>query len=102
MKLLFSVLTLSVLLMMCGCASQSQQANAIPMPTSTPFDSDQMARMAYLEGYRQGYRAVAAGTVGGFDMISGSYRFARELGWRAGASQAQSQRSAPPPSLQVQ
>ena len=81
-----------------GCASNNQwQGDSAPFPTSTPFDSDQLARNAYLEGFRSGYRAQMAGTTLGVQLEGGPYLHARRLGFDAGAAhaRAQSPESAP-------
>lgn len=71
-----------------GCASSGWQSDDTPLPASTPFDSNQMARAAYLEGFRSGYRAQASGSAHGLELISGPYLHARQQGFQAGAAHA--------------
>lgn len=61
------------------------------LPATTPFDASPIARMAYLDAYRDGYRSAARGEIASTDFLQGPNRFAKELGWRAGASAAQVQ-----------
>ena len=63
----------------------------MPLPRTTPFDSDQFARSAYLEGFRTGYRAQSSGRRGSVDVLSGPYLFAKQQGYYAGAGQAQAE-----------
>lgn len=74
-----------------GCASSGWQAEDVPLPRSTPFDSNQMARAAYLEGFRSGYRAQSSGSRHGLELVSGPYLHARRQGFQAGAAQARAQ-----------
>ena len=69
-----------------GCASW--QADEVPLPSATPFDSNHAHSVAYLDAFRDGYRAGAREGRISQEVITGPNRFARELGWRAGATQA--------------
>ncbi|HVK59446.1 MAG TPA: hypothetical protein VM735_11745 [Candidatus Kapabacteria bacterium] len=75
------------LIWMCACASNDGWQADVPVPSTTPFDSDQMARTAYLEGYRTGYRAQMSPS-SGIELTSGPNLQARRLGFEAGAAQA--------------
>lgn len=86
------VLALGCVLSICGCASQGWQSADVPLPRSTPFDSNEFARNAYLEGYRAGYRAQRSGDRG-VSLVDGPYQAAQMQGFRAGASQALSEMS---------
>src|ERR1051325_236746 len=70
-----------------GCASNEWKAHDIPLPRTTPFDSNEFARTAYLQGYRQGYEAQMYGTTG-VEMLTGPYLAARHQGFYVGAAQA--------------
>jgi hypothetical protein len=70
-----------------GCASGKWQAEQIPVPRSTPFDGNQLARNAFLEGYREGFRAQKNNSQG-VELVSGPYREAKLAGFRAGAAEA--------------
>jgi hypothetical protein len=70
-----------------GCTSGKWQAEQIPVPRSTPFDANQMARNAFLDGYREGYRAQKNNSQG-VALVSGPYREAKLAGFRAGAAEA--------------
>jgi hypothetical protein len=85
MRFLMLVLFVSVLLGT-GCATGQWQAEKIPAPSSTPFDSNQFARNAYLEGFRHGYRAQTSGGPASVETIGGPYVEARRLGFYAGAA----------------
>src|SRR5687768_7047949 len=76
-----------------GCASSGWQANDVPGPRSTPFDSHQLARNAYLEGYRSGYRAQISGQSMGIELAGGPYLYARRQGFQAGVAHARAQQS---------
>jgi hypothetical protein len=79
-----------------ACASHQQwHAEQIPLPRSTPFDADEFARNAYLEGFRTGYRAEKSLEPHSADQISGAYFEARRLGYYAGAAEARRELSAP-------
>ena len=54
MRVMVSIL---MLLLVMGCASRSD----VPLPTVTRFDDNPKARAAYLEAFRQYYRASMAG-----------------------------------------
>lgn len=75
-----------------GCASQGWQSADVPLPRQTPFDANQMARNAYLEGYRTGYRAQQGGDRG-VSLMGGPYQEAQLQGFRAGAAQARAEMS---------
>lgn len=74
-----------------GCASTGWNADAVPLPRSTPFDSNQFARNAYLDGFGSGYRAQSSGSAQGVELISGPYAEARRQGFRAGVAHAQAE-----------
>jgi hypothetical protein len=96
-KLLLSLLCLAVVLICASCESTPPARN-IPNPTlpqTTPFDQNPMARQAYLEAYRDGYRAAARGEDTSTDRIREPFRFAKELGWRAGVTDAHKAASEP-------
>src|SRR4051794_34882254 len=87
-KLFYSALCFSFLLFT-ACESTHQEGY-VRLPTSTPFDANPLERSAYLDGYEQGYRNVFRY---GWTPLhtKGPYQFARDLGWRAGASDAYQQ-----------
>ena len=58
----------------------------VPLPQTTPVDANPMARAAYLEAYRDGYRSARMGDNRSIDRVSGPYLFARRLGWQAGVA----------------
>lgn len=61
-----------------GCASTRE----VPLPATTPYDSNPKARKAYLEGYRMGYRNGIKGGGGSFDSFDyGQTSEARNFGW---------------------
>jgi hypothetical protein len=97
MKSLRVILCAGAVFLGLGCASNGWQAEEAPVPATTPFDSNQMARNAYLEGFRSGYRAQSSGSTA-VEMIGGPYLHAREMGFRAGAAAAQAEQGgeAPP------
>jgi len=70
-----------------GCASNDWQAEQVPLPSSTPFDANQMARSAYLEGFRDGFRAQQNKS-NSVELVSGPFREARLAGFQAGAAEA--------------
>ena len=74
-----------------GCATADWQAENIPLPRSTPFDSNHFARDAFLEGFRQGYRAQTWGGPATVETVNGPYVGARRQGFYAGAAQARSE-----------
>lgn len=77
-----------------GCASKSGwQGENTPVPRSTPFDSNQMQRAAYLEGFRSGYRAQTSGSTLGVVLENGPYLHERQLGFQAGVAHARAQQS---------
>ena len=85
MKLILRFLLVLALVLGASCASISDEH--IVLPDSTPFDTDALARANYLDAYRDGYRAAVKGHNTAPDFfIRGPYRFARELGWRAGVA----------------
>lgn len=79
-------ISLALLIFAAGCASQGWQGHDIPFPVATPFDANQFARQAYLDGFRSGY--IAQQQRKSAEVISGPYARARELGFRAGAAEA--------------
>ncbi len=92
-----------------GCVSrqpsgQKWQGESVPLPVSTPFDANQFARLAYLEGFRAGYHAQW-NRGNGVELLTGPYGQARELGFHAGAAEARaemgnSHQQAPPATLE--
>jgi hypothetical protein len=93
MKFVRCVFLLVGLLSIIGCATEGWQAEEVPLPRSTPFDSNQFARNAYLEGFRQGYTAQSSGGPTAVETVSGPYAEARRHGFYAGAAQARAQQS---------
>jgi hypothetical protein len=83
---------LLVALILGGCTSVSTN-QSIPLPDSTPFDSNAATRQMYLDAYRDGYRAVAFGGSSTVDSMHGPNQRIKELGWRAGAADAQRQKA---------
>jgi hypothetical protein len=79
-------LALVALVALVGCATAQNEA-VVAQPASTPFDANPMARAAYLDAYRDGYRAAISGGVTATDTIRGPHRFAQEVGWRAGVQE---------------
>jgi hypothetical protein len=72
-----------------ACASvPNEQHQAIELPTTTPFDVHPFARQVYLDAYKEGYQSAKRGGEITPRYERGPYAFARELGWRAGASAA--------------
>ena len=95
MKLRCTIFGTLAAVLLAGCASSGKwQSEKIPYPRSTPFDSDQFARTAYLDGFRTGYRAEAFGAAGTVDMLSEPYKEARRVGYYAGAGQAKAEKEA--------
>jgi hypothetical protein len=90
MKRFASSLSVAVLLGTVGCASSGWQAVDVPLPRSTPYDSNQFARNAYLEGFRGGYRAQQNADRS-VSLIGGPYQDAQIHGFRAGAALARSE-----------
>jgi hypothetical protein len=74
-----------------GCATNGWQAENVPLPRSTPFDSNHFARNAYLEGFRHGYRTQTGVGPGTADTGNGQYADARRQGFYAGAAQARAE-----------
>lgn len=57
----------------------------IPVPPTTPFDSDPTANKIYLEDYRTAYRTILANINVECRMsVEGEYRKASDTGWRDG------------------
>jgi hypothetical protein len=75
-----------------GCASNGWQAEQVPLPTPTPFDANQMARNAYLEGFREGFRAQQNKS-NSIELVGGPNREAKLAGFRAGAAEARARQS---------
>ncbi|MDB6055431.1 MAG: hypothetical protein JWN25_2954 [Verrucomicrobiales bacterium] len=71
-----------------GCGSLKTLPSS-PLPAATPFDSSVFARQAYLEAYAEGYAAHSHLNSTSFDSVHGTFPFARQLGFRAGYSQAE-------------
>lgn len=92
MKISVAAVFLGAVLAAAGCASQGWQSADVPLPRSTPYDANQFARNAYLEGYRSGYRAQQRGDRG-VSLIGGPYQDAQLHGFRAGAAQARAEMS---------
>jgi hypothetical protein len=77
------------LALLAGCASNDKwQAEQIPYPRSTPFDRNEFARQAFLDGFRLGYRAEMHQGTQAVDVLGGPYLNARQLGYYAGVGQA--------------
>jgi hypothetical protein len=84
-----------------GCASNDWQAEQVPLPRSTPFDANQMARSAYLEGFREGFRAQQSQS-DSVELVSGPHREAKLAGFRAGAAEARARQPGDvPPASQI-
>jgi hypothetical protein len=87
----------TLLLIAASCASSEKwESENIPFPRSTPFDANEFARKAYLDGFRSGYRAEMAGEGTTADVLAPPYVQARRLGFYAGVSQARSERAKTP------
>lgn len=87
MRLLKTILT-ALSLLFVGCATGEWQASDVPLPTTTPYDSNQMVRAAFLDGFRHGYHAQKDGGPASVELVTGPYVHAREQGFYAGAAQA--------------
>lgn len=74
-----------------ACATGEWQADNVPLPAATPYDSNQMVRTAYLEGFRHGYRAQKDGGPASVELVTGPYVRAREQGFYAGAACARAE-----------
>ena len=83
---IISLIGLCGVLLISGCSSLQESAN-VPLPETTPFDTNPMARDAYLQAYREGYLTAAEGQNTSREFLYGPYRFPRELGWKAGVLQ---------------
>lgn len=88
MKRLKEFLFVVLIVLGAGCASSGLQSENIPYPRSTPFDSNELARNAFMDGFRTGYRSEVYkdGTI--VDNLPGPHRDARRLGFYAGAGEA--------------
>lgn len=80
-------LTMIAVLTVLGCATPRQSVD-IPLPRTTPFDNSPLARMTYLDAFRDGYLAARSTTHPSIQVVQSPNRFAYELGFRAGASAA--------------
>ena len=100
-KIFQQVFLLALCLALAGCVSKNWQASDVPTPASTPFDSDQLARAAYLDGFRTGYRAQRSGNTLGVHLEGGPYLHARQLGFQAGAAHARAQLPDSAPATQI-
>ena len=80
-------------LVLAGCATGEWQAEQVPLPAATPFDANHFARNAFMEGFRQGYRAQSTGGPAAVELVSGPYLQARKQGFYAGAAQARAERT---------
>jgi hypothetical protein len=81
-----------LLALLAACASDSKwQAEQIPYPRSTPFDRNQFARQAFLDGFRTGYRAQTHQGPQAVDVLGPPYLQARQLGYYAGVAEARRQ-----------
>ena len=80
-------------LLAAGCANDGWQAQNVPLPRATPFDSNEFARTAYLDGFSRGYNAEISGASGSPEMISGPYLQARRQGFHAGAAHARAEKA---------
>ncbi len=83
-----SLIAASALLIAAGCATNDWRGAEIPYPSTTPFDSSNFARTAYLDGFARGYQAETSGGGANVEMLAGPYREARRQGYYAGAAQA--------------
>ncbi|HEV8542916.1 MAG TPA: hypothetical protein VGR78_11035 [Verrucomicrobiae bacterium] len=78
-----------------GCASTTGwQAENVPFPRTTPFDSNEFARAAYLDGFERGYRDELSGVQANIEMLNGNYSYAQRQGFYAGAAQARAEKAA--------
>jgi len=91
MRFLKTILAALSLLFAGACATGEWQASDVPLPTSTPYDSNQMVRAAFLEGFRHGYRAQKDGGPPSVELVTGPYVHAREQGFYVGAAQARAE-----------
>jgi hypothetical protein len=87
-KTFFFCLTL---LVAASCTTGEWKAENVPAPRATPFDANQFARNAYLEGFRHGYRAQRSGGPPTVEMLTGPHLEARRQGFYAGAAQARAE-----------
>ena len=74
-----------------GCATGDWQADNVPVPNTTPYDGNQLVRQAYLDGFRQGYRAQKSTGLQTVETVGGPNAEARRRGFYAGAAQARSE-----------
>jgi hypothetical protein len=81
------VLGIIALATLMGCTTPQHSVD-IPYPRTTPFDQDSMARMTYLDAFRDGYIAGRGATLGTIESLHRPYPLAYEMGFRAGASAA--------------
>lgn len=81
-------LSLLLCLLGLGCASNGWHGESIPYPRATPFDSNEMARTYFLEGFRTGYRSVKNGVPVSQEMLTGPHERAQRLGFQAGVAEA--------------
>jgi hypothetical protein len=91
-RCLVVIATCAVMAMGLGCASNGWRAEQVPLPTATPFDANQMARNAYLEGFREGFRAQQNKS-NSIELVGGPHREAKLAGFRAGAAEARSRQT---------
>jgi hypothetical protein len=94
MKVARDVFLAALILLAVGCASHPRwESENVPMPRSTPYDANEFARNAYLEGFRSGYRAESSGMGAPVDLMTPPNVHARRLGYHAGAAAARSERA---------
>jgi hypothetical protein len=95
MNALKNLLFCLILAAAAGCASTTGwQAENVPFPRATPFDSNELARTAYLDGFERGYRDELSGVHANIEMLTGNYSYAQRQGFYAGAAQARAEKAA--------
>jgi hypothetical protein len=92
----FAIFLVSALLA-AGCSSTGWKSENIPLPRSTPFDSNQLARQAFLDGFERGYRSEKMGGPSSVELITGPFAEARRQGFNAGVLRARSDAGTPGP-----
>lgn len=83
-----------------GCATSNDRSDAeyrqrlalykdtpVPLPSTTPFDSDAAARAMYLDWYRDGYRSGLTGVTITCCFPPGPHPQAQQKGWSDGQLQ---------------
>jgi hypothetical protein len=71
-----------------GCSSSGLRTQQTPLPRSTPFDANQFARTAFLDGFEKGYRTEMAGGPASVESLSGPYLDIQKQGFHAGVTEA--------------